>query len=183
MQLVSRAWTEGFYNRPRVDEELLREYHDGLIALSACLAGKVSRDLTAQDYRAARETALKYLDIFGENQFFLELQDHGLREQKEINPELIRLSHDTGIPLVLTNDCHYLEKEDHKMHHVLVCIQTNHTVQDEDVLSFGTNEFYVKSEEEMRALFPQLPEAADRTEEIAQRCQVEIEFGKTVAIF
>lgn len=179
MQLVSRAWIEGFYNRPRVDEELLREYHEGLIALSACLAGKVSRDLTARDYRAARETALKYLDIFGENNYFLELQDHGLREQKEINPELIRLSHETGIPLVLTNDCHYLEKEDHKMHHVLVCIQTNHTVQDEDVLSFGTNEFYVKSEEEMRALFPQLPEAADRTEEIARRCQVEIEFGKT----
>ncbi len=179
MKIVSSAWTEGFYSKPRVDYELLQAHHEGLIALSACLAGEVSRNLTARDYNGAKTAALRYNEIFGQGNFYLELQDHGLQEQKEINPSIIRLSKETGIPLVVTNDCHYLTKEDSKMHHVLICIQTNRTVQDEDVLEFGSDEFYVKSEGEMRALFPNCPEAADNTAEIARRCQVEIEFGQT----
>ena len=179
MKIVSASWTEGFYSKPRVDYELLRAHHEGLIALSACLAGEVSRNLTARDYDGAKAAALRYNEIFGPGNFYLELQDHGLEEQKAINPSIIRLSRETGIPLVVTNDCHYLEQEDSRMHHVLVCIQTNRTVDDEDVLEFGSDNFYVKSEEEMRSLFPQCPQAADNTVAIARRCHVEIEFGKT----
>lgn len=179
IKLVSLAWTEGFYNKPRVDLELLRQYHEGLIALSACLAGEIPRALTRGSYAEAMEAALRYREIFGADNFFLELQDHGLPEQKHVNPQILRLSAETGIPLVLTNDCHYIRKEDTKMHHVLVCIQTNRTIEDEDTLEFGSDEFYFKSEEEMRALFPDHPEAADNTLRIAERCQVEFEFGKT----
>ena len=177
--IVSKAWTEGFYSKPRADMELLREHSEGLIALSACLAGEIPRALSVGDYDEAKAAAMRYREIFGEDNFYLELQDHGLREQAHINPQIIRLSKDTGIPLVVTNDCHYIEKEDTKMHHILVCIQTNRTVEDEDTLEFGSDEFYFKSEDEMRALFPDCPEAADNTQKIADRCNVEFEFGKT----
>lgn len=177
--LVSKAWVEGFYNKPRVDLDLLQEYHQGLIALSACLAGEIPRALSRNDYEGAKEAALRYEGIFGKGNFFLELQDHGLAEQKRINPQIIRLSRETGIPLVATNDCHYITQADSKMHHVLICIQTGRTVEDENTLEFGSEEFYFKSEEEMRSLFPDVPEAITNTWEIAQRCNVELEFGKT----
>ncbi len=177
--LVSRAWTEGFYNRPRVDFELLEQYHEGLIALSACLAGEIPRALSRNDYAGARDAALRYRDIFGSENFYLELQDHGLEEQNYVNPQIVRLSRETGIPLVVTNDCHYIERADNAMHHVLICIQTGRTVEDQDTLEFGSDQFYFKTEQEMRALFPDLPEAADNTWKIAQRCNVELEFGKT----
>lgn len=179
IQMVSRAWTEGFYSKPRVDMELLGKYHEGIIALSACLAGEIPRALSANDYPLAKEAALRYEAIFGENNFYLELQDHGLPEQKRINPQIIRLSQETGIPLVVTNDCHYIEQEDNEMHHILLCIQTNHTLDEEGGLEFGSKEFYYKTEEQMRALFPEHPEAADNTAKIAERCNVEFEFGKT----
>ncbi len=177
--MVSQAWTEGFYSKPRVDFELLQKYHEGLIALSACLAGEIPRALSMRDYAGAKEAALRYESIFGKGNFFLELQDHGLAEQQSVNPQIIRLSEKTGIPLVVTNDCHYIQKEDNQMHKILLCIQTNHTIEDPDSMEFGSEEFYVKSEEQMRALFPDHPEAADNTAEIARRCQVEFEFGKT----
>ena len=177
--MVSRAWTEGFYSKPRVDFELLEKYHEGLIALSACLAGEIPRALSMRDYEEARKAALRYEGIFGKGNFYLELQDHGLTEQKAINSQIIRLSRETGIPLVSTNDCHYIRKEDSQMHKILLCIQTNHTIEDPDTMEFGSEEFYVKSEEEMRGLFPEMPEAADNTAIIARRCQVEFEFGKT----
>lgn len=179
LALVSKAWVEGFYSKPRVDLDLLREHHEGLIALSACLAGEIPRALTRGDYEGARKAALRYEGIFGRGNFYLELQDHGMAEQKRINPQLIRLSRETGIPLVATNDCHYIAPEDSRMHRVLLCIQTGRTIEDENAMEFGSEEFYFKSEEEMRALFPDVPEAADNTVKIAQRCQVELEFGKT----
>ncbi|MEG1427754.1 MAG: DNA polymerase III subunit alpha, partial [Oscillospiraceae bacterium] len=177
--MVSKGWTEGFYNRPRVDFELLEKHHQGLIALSACLAGEIPRALEVNDYEAAKTAALRYQNIFGEKNFYLELQDHGLREQKHVNPQIVRLSRETGIPLVVTNDCHYILPEDSKMHHILICIQTNRTITDQNVLEFGSDQFYVKSETEMRALFPEFPEAADNTAKIAERCNLEFEFGKT----
>ena len=177
--IVSKAWTDGFYNKPRADFDLLRAHSEGLIALSACLAGEIPRALAVGAYDAAKEAAERYLDIFGPGNFYLELQDHGLQDQAYVNPQLIRLSRETGIPLVVTNDCHYIEKEDTKMHHILICIQTNRTIEDEDVLEFGSDEFYFKSEEEMRALFPDCPEAADNTQVIADQCNLEFEFGHT----
>ena len=177
--IVSKAWTDGFYNKPRADFDLLKKHSEGLIALSACLAGEIPRALAAGAYDAAKEAAARYLDIFGEGNFYLELQDHGLKDQAYVNPQLIRLSRETGIPLVVTNDCHYIEKDDTKMHHILICIQTNRTIEDEDVLEFGSDEFYFKSEEEMRALFPDCPEAADNTQVIADQCNLEFEFGHT----
>ncbi len=177
--IVSKAWTEGFYNKPRADMELLEKHSEGLIALSACLAGEIPRALAVGAYEEAKEAALRYERIFGKGNFYIELQDHGLQEQAYVNPQLIRLSRETGIPLVVTNDCHYIEKEDNKMHHILICIQTNRTVEDEDVLEFGSDEFYFKSEEEMRALFPDCPQAADNTQIIADQCNLEFEFGHT----
>ena len=177
--MVSKSWTEGFYSKPRIDFELLEQHHEGLIALSACLAGEVARNLTAGDYDGAKAAALHYDSIFGRGNFYLELQDHGLREQKMINPSIIRISRETGIPLVVTNDCHYINPEDSEMHRILLCIQTNHTIEDADGMEFGSDQFYFKTEEEMRALFPQVPEAADNTVKIAERCNVEFEFGKT----
>ena len=177
--MVSEAWINGFYNKPRVDDEMLEAYSEGLIALSACLAGDIPRALVRGDYDAAKEKALKYNRIFGKGNFFLELQDHGIREQKQIAPMLIALSQETGIPLVVTNDCHYIHKEDSKMHQVLLCIQTNHTLEDDNNLEFGSDEFYFKTEEEMRSLFPQVPEACDNTVKIAEMCNVEFEFGNT----
>ena len=177
--MVSKSFTEGFYNNPRIDLDLLRENSEGLIALSACLAGEIPRALSANDYSAAKEAALRYSEIFGEDNFYLELQDHGIDEQRRINPQIIRLSRETGIPLVVTNDCHYVDREDEKMHHVLICIQTNRTVNDENALDFGSDEFYFKSEEEMRELFPEYPEAYENTAKIAERCNFDFEFGKT----
>lgn len=177
--MVSKAFTEGFYNHPRVDHELLRQHSEGLIALSACLAGEVQRELSGDNYQGAKETALMYEEIFGKNNFYLELQDHGIAEQIRINPSIIRLSKETGIPLVSTNDCHYIMPEDERMHHVLICIQTNKTIEDDDALEFGSDQFYFKSEEEMRSLFPNNPEAADNTALIAERCNVEFDFGNT----
>lgn len=179
IQLVSLAWTEGFYNKPRVDDEQLRRYSDGLIALSACLAGEIPRRLLAGEYEAAKQKALQYQEIFGEGNFYLELQDHGIREQKYINPMIIRISQETGIPLVATNDCHYLRQEDSKTQKILLCIQTNHTVEDDNAMEFATDQFYVKSEEEMRALFPEAPQAIDNAVKIAEQCQVDFEFGHT----
>lgn len=177
--MVSAGWTEGFYGRPRVDFELLEQHHEGLIALSACLAGLVPRLLTRGDYEGAKKEALHLQQIFGKENFFLELQDHGIEEQRQILPQIIQISEETGIPLVVTNDVHYLEPEDSKMHHVLMCIQTNHTIDDEDGMEFSSEEFYFKSEEEMRSLIPSRPDAADNTVKIAQRCNVVFEFGHT----
>mgnify|MGYP002566896857 CR=1 FL=1 len=177
--MVSEAWTEGFYTKPRIDHELLEQHHEGIIALSACLAGEIPRALSRGDYDGAKETALWYDQLFGRGNYFLELQDHGLREQKQINPLIIRLSRETGIPLVVTNDTHYIDKEDARVQQVLICIQTNHTVGEETGLEFETQEFYLKSEEEMRLLFSELPEAFDNTVKIAQRCNVTFTFGET----
>ena len=178
MKLVSLAWTEGFYSRPRVDEELLETYHDGLIALSACLAGEIPQRLREGDYNGAKEAAQRYHNLFGPEHYYLELQDHGLLEQKNINPLLIRLAGETGIPLVCTNDVHYLTREDARVQQVLLCIQTGTTLDEPSPMSFETDEFYLKSEEEMRALFPALPEAFDNTAKIADRCRVELHFGE-----
>ena len=178
MKLVSRGFTEGFYYKPRVDYELLSEYHEGIIASSACLAGIVPTKLRNGDYEGAKEEAMRLQQIFGENNFFLELQDHGLSEQKFVNQGLMRISSETGIPLVATNDCHYLYKEDAEAHDVLICIQTQKNVYDEDRMKYEGGQFYVKSPEEMEEVFHYIPEAILNTEEIARRCNVEIEFGK-----
>ncbi len=177
--MVSKAWTEGFYTKPRIDRELLMKHSEGLIALSGCLAGEVSSALARGDYAGARDVALWYRDLFGKDRYYLEIQNHGLREQLEINPDLVRLSRETGIPLVATNDCHYLEKADSSLQQVLICIQTNHTLGEETGLEFSTDEFYVKSEEEMRSLFSQLPEAISNTQKIADMCSLDFEFGNT----
>ena len=177
--MVSKAWTEGFYTKPRIDRELLSKHSEGLIALSGCLAGEVSSALMRGDYAGARETALWYSEVFGKDRYYLEIQNHGLREQLEINPDLIRLSRETGIPLVATNDCHYLEKDDASLQQVLICIQTNHTLGEETGLEFSTEEFYVKSEEEMLTLFQHIPEAVSNTQKIADMCNLDFEFGNT----
>ncbi len=178
IKMVSIAWTEGFYGKPRVDETLLEKYHEGLIALSACLAGEIPKALLNYNYALAKEKTLKYKQIFGEGNFFLELQDHNIAEQKRINPEIIRLSRECAVPLVVTNDCHYISREDSHLHHVLLCIQTNHTINEENAMAFPTDEFYIKNEAEMRQLFPEFPEAYENTVKIAERCCVEFEFGK-----
>lgn len=177
--MVSKSWVDGFYVRPRVDKELLEAHSEGLIALSACLAGEIPRKLSAKDYDGAKETALWYNRVFGQGNYYLELQDHGMKEQKEILPDLLRLSRETGIPTVATNDVHYIEKADAKIQKVLICIQTNHTIDEDTGLEFGTDEFYLKSEAEMREIFDFCPEAIENTEKIAQMCNLEFEFGKT----
>ena len=179
IKMVSAAWTEGFYSRPRIDRELLEQYHGGLIALSACLAGEIPRALMRGDSDGARQTAVWYDRLFGRDNYYLELQDHGLNEQRMINPQLVRLSRETGIPLVCTNDAHYLTREDAGMQRVLICIQTNTTIHEPSKMSFGTDEFYLKSEQEMRALFPEITEAFDNTVKIAGQCNVDFEFGRT----
>ena len=179
MAMVSKGWTEGFYNRPRVDYDLLREYHQGLIALSACVSGEIPRALLRGDYAGAKAAALGLQGIFGPGHFYLELQDHGLRDEHFVNPDIVRISQETGIPLVATNDCHYISAGDVEMHKVLMCIQTGRTVDEEGGLDFGSGQLYYKSEEEMRALFPEYPEAIENTVKIAARCNVELEFGKT----
>lgn len=179
IKMVSVGFTEGFYNKPRVDHELLEEYHEGLICLSACLAGEIPQALLAGDYEKAKNLARYYEDLFGKGNYYIEIQDHGLDEQRTVLPLLVRLSRETGIPLVATNDAHYLEKEDSRMQHILICIQTNKTVNDDDVLEFGTDEFYVKSTEEMYELFSAWPEACENTNRIAEMCSFDFEFGVT----
>lgn len=177
--MVSKASVEGFYSKPRVDLELLRAHHEGLICLSACLAGQIPRRLMEKDYDAAKETALLYRDIFGPENYYLEIQDHGILEQKQILPDLYRLSEETGIGLVATNDVHYIRQEDHQAQSVLVCIQTNHTVNDKSDMEFQTQEFYLKSRAEMETLFAAHPEALDNTVKIAEQCQLDFTFGVT----
>ena len=179
IKMVSAGFTEGFYNKPRVDHELLEEYHEGLICLSACLAGEIPQALLAGDYEKAKNLARYYEDLFGKENYYIEIQDHGLDEQRTVLPLLVRLSRETGIPLVATNDAHYLEKEDSRMQHILICIQTNKTVNDDDVLEFGTDEFYVKSTDEMYELFSAWPEACENTNRIAEMCSFDFEFGVT----
>ena len=177
--LVSAAWTEGFYGKPRIDRELLEAHHTGLIALSACLAGEVPSALLANDYDEAKRTATWYRDLFGPEHYYIELQDHGLTDQKQVNPQLLKLAAELGIPTVLTNDAHYLTRDDAEVQRALLCIQTGRTLNDPPALAFETDEFYLKSEDEMRALFPDVPEAADNTAKIAERCRVELDFGHT----
>ena len=174
--LVSEAFIHGFYTKPRVDLALLEQYHEGLIALSACLAGAIPQHLMGEDYEGAKAYALELSRIFGEGNFFLELQDHGIDEQRPVNQGIQRLSRETGLPMVVTNDAHYLRKEDAKMQDVLLCIQTGKTVDDQNRMKFQTQEFYVKSEEELRILFPGLDEAFENTVKIADRCNLEFTF-------
>ncbi len=176
MRLVSGAFLEGFYYKPRVDRELLEAHHEGLIALSSCLAGEIPTLFLKGGEEAARQAARYYLELFGEGNFYLELQDHGLPEQKPVNRFLAALSKQEGIPLVASNDVHYLDRNDAGMHDVLLCIQTGKTVDDPDRMRFGTPEFYLKSTEEMAALFPEHPEALENSLEIAERCNVKLDF-------
>ena len=178
MHIVSAGFTEGFYYRPRVDKELLSRYHEGLIALSACLAGEVPRHITMGDYEGAKKAALEYRDLFGDGNYYLELQDHGIPEQKHVNQMLLRMHEETGIPLVCTNDVHYTRAEDAESHDILLCIQTQKKVTDEDRMRYEGGQYYVKSEDEMRALFGYIPEALENTQRIADRCRVEIVFGE-----
>lgn len=178
VKLDSLAFTEGFYVKPRVDMELLGQYHEGLIALSACLGGEIPIRLAAGDYEGAKEEAERYLGIFGAGNYYFEMQDHGIPEQKTVNRGLIRLSEECGIPLVATNDVHYLNKSDAEVQDVLLCIQTNHTIDEENRMRFEQQEFYLKSEEEMRALFADHPEALDNTQIIADACSVEFRFDE-----
>ncbi len=177
--MVSEAWTSGFYVKPRVDRDLLSQYSEGIIALSGCLAGEVAQCLLNNDYEKAKETALWYKGVFGEGNYYLEIQNHGLKEQLLIEPMLIKLSEETGIPLAATNDAHYVNKEDSAIQKVLICIQTNKTVNENTGFDFETEEFYLKSEEEMRSLFSHVPQAVDNTCIIAEQCNVDFEFGKT----
>lgn len=177
VKLVSLASIEGFYNKPRVDLELLKKYHSGLICMSACLAGEIPRLLVDGHYDEAKAVALKYRDIFGEGNYFIEIQNHGIKEELKILPLLYKLSSETGIPLAATNDCHYIEKKDAEMQNVLLCIQTGKTLSDPNAMRFETEEFYVKSADEMAALFKGHEEAVSNTALIAERCNVEFEFG------
>lgn len=179
MKIVSRGFTEGFYYKPRVDKELLREFHEGIIATSACLAGEVQRYLARGMYEEAKRVALSYQDIFGKDNFFLELQDHGIAEQHYVNPQLLRMSEETGIELICTNDVHYTYADDADAHDILLCIQTGKKVSDENRMRYTGGQYYLKSPEEMAELFKYAPQALANTEKIAKRCNVEIEFGVT----
>ncbi len=176
--MVSKAFVEGFYVKPRVDMELLREHHEGLIALSACLGGEIPKRLANGDYEGAKRHALEMRELFGEGSYYLELQDHRLPEQQAVNAGILRLHEETGIPLVATNDAHYLTREDSAMQDALICIQTGKLLEDENRMRFETDEFYIKSEDEMRELFPNYPEAIENTHKIAEMCNLEFEFGK-----
>ncbi|MDY5846579.1 MAG: DNA polymerase III subunit alpha [Bariatricus sp.] len=179
MKIVSRGFTEGYYYKPRVDYEVLETYHEGIIALSACLAGEVQKNLLRGLYDEGRKAALRYESIFGKGNFFLELQDHGIPEQSIVNQQLLRLSEETGIELVATNDVHYTYAEDEKPHDILLCLQTGKKLDDEDRMRYEGGQYYVKSKEEMAELFPYALQALENTQKIADRCHVEIEFGVT----
>ena len=179
MKIVSKGFVDGFYYKPRVDYEVLSEYHEGIIALSACLAGEVQRFLERGMYEEACGAARRYEEIFGKGNFFLELQDHGLPAQKTVNQGLMRMSRELHMELVATNDIHYILEEDAVPHDILLCIQTGKKVTDENRMRYEGGQFYCKSEEQMRELFPYAQEAIDNTHRIAERCNVEIEFGVT----
>ncbi len=179
IKMVSAGYTEGFYSKPRIDDELLIQYHEGLICLSACLAGEIPRKLLSGDYQRAKDRALWFQDLFGKDNYYIEIQDHGLADQQMVLPQLVRLAEDCEIPLVATNDAHYLTREDAQMQSILVCIQTQKTVHDEDKLEFETDEFYIKSDAEMHALFPAWPKACENTARIADMCNFDYEFGIT----
>jgi DNA polymerase III subunit alpha len=178
VKLVTAAYLEGFYYKPRIDKELLRKHHDGLIGLSACLGGEVPRLLNSKRFDDAKKAALEYLDILGKDNFYLELQDNGIPEQEQVNRELVRLSQETGIPLVATNDCHYLNMEDHKSHDALLCINQGKLVKDEKRLKFSSETFYMKTPDEMKKAFAHIPEAITNTVRIAERCSIDLELGK-----
>ncbi len=179
IKMVSKGYIEGFYNKPRVDYSLLEKHSEGLICLSACLAGELPRKLLSGDYNGAKECALNFERIYGKGNYYIEIQDHGLEEQQLVLPQLVKLAKETNIPLVATNDAHYVSREDSKMHSILVCIQTNKTIYDEDKLEFGTEDFYLKSADEMYDLFSMWPEACENTNVIAEKCNFEFEFGVT----
>ena len=179
MKIVSLGFVEGFYYRPRVDKELLRQYHEGIIALSACLAGEVPRYLTRGLYEEARQTALEYQEIFGKDNYFLELQDHGIPDQRLVNQQLLRMSEELHIPLVATNDVHYTYEDDVAAHDILLCIQTGKKLTDENRMRYEGGQYFVKSPEQMAELFPYALQALENTHKIAKRCHVEIEFGVT----
>ena len=179
IKMVSAGFVEGFYSKPRVDKQLLEQYHEGLICLSACLAGEIPQAILAGDYERAKATALWYRDLFGAENYYIELQDHGLKEDTTVLPQLIKLSRETGIPMAATNDAHYLRKEDAKMQSILLCIQTGKTIQDADRMEFQTDEFYVKTTDEMYELFSMVPEACANTAKIAEQCNFDFEFGHT----
>ncbi len=179
MKIVSKGFVEGYYYKPRVDMEVLEKYHEGIIALSACLAGEVQRNLVRGMYEEAKEVAYRYECCFGKGNFFLELQDHGIPEQKLVNQQLLRMSQETGIELVATNDVHYTNAEDAEPHDILLCLQTGKKLADEDRMRYEGGQYYVKSEEEMKSLFPYALQALENTQKIADRCHVEIEFGHT----
>ncbi|MEG2811197.1 MAG: DNA polymerase III subunit alpha, partial [Clostridium sp.] len=179
MKIDSLAYVDGFYYKPRIDYENLRKYSGDIIALSACLGGEVQQHLLRDNYDEAKKKALMYQEIFGEGNFYLEMQDHGISEQKKVNEILKKLSKETGIPLVITNDVHYIEKEESKAHEILVCIQTGKTIDDEDKLEFESDEFYLKSEKELREIFPGMDEAFENTQKIADMCNVEFDFNVT----
>ena len=176
LKIVSEGFVNGFYYKPRIDKELLREHGEGIIALSACLGGEVQKHLMYDEYEQAKEAALAYRDILGEDNFYLELQDHGMREQKLVNKQLIKLSRETEIPLVATNDMHYIKREDAKVHDTLLCIQTGKTRNEENRMKFPSDEFYLKSYDEMKSMFPNAEEALENTVKIAERCNVELDF-------
>ena len=177
-KLVSLAFIDGFYSKPRVDMALLEQYHEGLIALSACLAGAIPQRILGEDYQGAKEYALKLAQMFGEGNFYLELQDHGIEEQKQVNRGVMRLARETGLPLVVTNDAHYLRKEDAAMQDVLLCIQTGKTVDEPNRMRFQTEEFYLKSEQELRQLFPNCEDAFENTVRIAEKCNLDFVFNE-----
>ena len=176
--LVSAAFLDGFYGKPRIDLALLRQHSKGLIALSACLAGAIPQRLLHQDFEGAKSYALTLSEIFGKDHFYLELQDHGIEEQLAVNQGTLRLARETGLPLVVTNDAHYLRREDAKIQDVLLAVQTGKTVDDPNRMRFETEEFYIKSEEELQKLFPNLPEAFENTARIAEMCNVEVVFNQ-----
>lgn len=179
IKMVSAGFIEGFYSKPRIDKDLLEQHHEGLICLSACLAGEIPKAILAGDYDRAKQTALYYRDLFGAENYYIELQDHGLPEDQAVLPQLIRLSRETGIPMVATNDAHYITKEDAKMQSILLCIQTGKTIADADRMEFQTDEFYLKSADEMYDLFSMVPEACENTNKIAEQCDFAFTFGET----
>ncbi|MFI3177116.1 MAG: DNA polymerase III subunit alpha [Eubacteriales bacterium] len=179
MKIVSKGFTEGYYYKPRVDRELLEEYHEGIIALSACLGGEVQRDILKGDLAGAKEAAKWHANCFGEDHYYLELQDHGLSRQQEVNAQLLCMSEELSIPLVVTNDVHYTRGDDEKAHDILLCVQTGKKLSDENRMRYEGGQYYIKSEDEMKRLFPYALEALENTQKIADRCQVDIEFGVT----
>ena len=177
MKLVSTAFIDGFYYKPRIDMEVLRKHSEGLIALSACIAGKIPDFILKGEYDKAKDLVAEFQEIFGNDNFFLELQDHGMPEQKRVNQSIVRLSRETGASVVATNDVHYISKSHADVHDALLCIQTGKTIQDTDRLKFPSNEFYLKSADEMASIFGYIPEALENTGKIAQMCNVELDFN------